>query len=259
LLVVPLPVSDTRIDLWLAECAAPDDRLLDRYRELLPVHERGAEWRLRRPADRRRYLVTKALVRTVLSRYSPTRPPDWRFGTNAYGRPHVANDDAIERAICFNVSHTTEVVLVGVTGLRGLGVDIEAVRDGDFAVAIAERFFAATEVAAFRAQAPERRRDLFFQLWTLKEAYIKARGMGLSIPLESFAFDLQAPASIRFSSPPAHDEQRWRFWQMQPVPDHVAAVCAEQRPGPPPTVSMRRVVPLVGDEPLSCPVLRQSG
>lgn len=251
-----------RLDLWLTACSDCNGDLLEHYRSLLSDEELRRESRFVFARDRRRYLVTRALVRTVLSRYGPTPPAAWRFTTNPYGRPDVDNNGDPERALSFNLAHTSEMVLLGVTHGGPIGVDIEDVRHERAPLDVANHFFAANEVASLNALPPAARPERFFAYWTLKESYIKARGMGLSIPLDSFAFDLaDADMRIGFSrrGPSIDDDARdWRFWQIIPAPGHLAAVCVACDTETAPTVSLRKVIPLSADQPLRCPLLRQT-
>ena len=123
-----LPLHPDKIELWLAFCdEIADERLLADYRRLLVEEERQKEARFHFARDRHRYLITRALVRSVLSRYSGVAPPDWRFVEDAYGRPQIVNEDPAARRISFNISHTHNLVVLGVTCDRALGVDTEDV------------------------------------------------------------------------------------------------------------------------------------
>ena len=117
-----IPLTSAEIHLWLASYDEIDDeRLLAAYRELLNPVEKEQEPRFYFARDRRRYLVTRALVRTVLSRYVAIDPRDWIFSTNAYGRPEIANPRASDAGLSFNISHTHSLIVLGVTKQRALG------------------------------------------------------------------------------------------------------------------------------------------
>ena len=109
-------------------------------------------------------------------------------------------------------------------------MDVENVRAREVDIEIADRYFAPAEVAALRALPSEQQQQRFFDYWTLKESYIKARGMGLSIPLERFAFDLEDSAGIRLKIDSSLDDRsdRWRFGQLSLLQDHMIAVCVER-------------------------------
>src|SRR5262249_4723943 len=107
---MPRPGSP-EVHLWLAFCdAILDSKLLAAYQELLSASERAAESRFHFAGDRQCYLVRKALLRSILSRYAPVAPKDWVFSTNAHGKPQIANSQLIDGSLSFNVSHTEGLV-----------------------------------------------------------------------------------------------------------------------------------------------------
>jgi 4'-phosphopantetheinyl transferase len=256
-----LHLHPDKVELWLAFCdEIADEGLLADYRRLLVEEERQKEARFYFARDRHRYLITRALVRTVLSRYAAVAPQDWRFVEDAYGRPQIINPDPATRRISFNISHTRSLVVLGVTRERALGVDTEDVHTRNAELGIADHYFAADEVAQLRATPPELQQTRFFEYWTLKESYIKARGMGLSLPLAQFGFDLSQPRSVRigFHPPLIDDPARWIFWLWRARGDHHVAICAERAGGDAPQLSFTKIVPLRDAAPLQCEELRRS-
>jgi 4'-phosphopantetheinyl transferase len=207
--------------------------------------------------DRRRYLVTRALVRTTLSRYAAVRPREWTFAANAYGKPVVANPDQRARQISFNVSHTKNLILLGVTSVGAIGVDVENCRSREAPLNVAHQFFAPKELAELRALPKAQQNDRFFEYWTLKESYIKARGMGLSIRLDLFSFNFPDERTVHLSMQPLLNDSasRWRFWQLRPNSSYVAAVCAEATEVSQQIVT-RMVVPLLREEIFNCNFVR---
>lgn len=199
--------------------------------------------------DRRRDLVARALVRTVLSRYAAVAPQEWVFRADADGRPWIANP-LPEPRIEFNLSHAGALVVLGVGAGRALGVDVESLtRETD--TDRLDRYFAPREREAL-AKLPEAcRRRRFFELWTLKESYLKARGVGLRLPLNAFAFEFAGEHGLRvsFDAPLCDSPRRWRFWQFTPRADYVAAVCVERPAGAQdePALTVREVAPLEWD------------
>ncbi len=197
------------------------EEVIARLLPLLTPDEHTRRQRLVREVDRRTFVITRALVRTTLSAYGPTAPGDWHFATNRHGCPFVVGDQAGTPPLTFNLSHTTGLVALAVTRGRAVGVDVEQV-DRLVREDIAGRHFASDEVRDLRAL-PESAQPLaFFEYWTLKEAYIKARGMGLAIPLADFAFILRPPAApvIRFVEGFEDRPERWQFWQAWPTSLH---------------------------------------
>lgn len=182
-------------------------------------HARGA--RFVREADRRTFVLGRALVRTTLSAYGPEAPLDWRFDLNAHGCPSVSGSQAGTPRLSFNLSHTRGLVALAVTRGHLVGIDVERI-DRVFNDQIIERHFAASEVQALRALPDSAQATAFFEYWTLKEAYIKARGMGLAIPLDAFAFTLRPslPPAIAFIEGFDDRPDRWQFWQAWPTSEH---------------------------------------
>jgi 4'-phosphopantetheinyl transferase len=173
--------------------------------------------------DREIFLATRVLVRTTLSRYHPVAPADWRFVANAYGRPEIAG---LETDLRFNLSNTHGLIVCAVAHVD-VGVDVERiVRTAPLEVA--DRYFAQAEVAALRALAPHEQGRRFFDYWTLKESYIKARGLGLARPLSSFAFHFHDDGvpSIEIDAALEDDGQAWQFEQRLVTGEHLVAICA---------------------------------
>ena len=255
-----MTISADRIDVWCTYFDGIPDDLLVRYRALLTDAEREQAGRFHFAADRRRYLVTRALVRTMLSRYAPIAPDEWSFSTTPYGRPEIANDDRTAKTLSFSVSHTPGLIVLGLTHRQAIGIDIENVRAGEAALDVADRFFAPAEVAALNALPADRRRARFFDYWTLKESYIKARGMGLSIPLDHVAFHFPDDGRVELStSVQLHDDaRRWRFWQLRPSAGYLIALCVERAGDARPEVRTRSVIPFSREESLDCEILRTS-
>lgn len=225
-----MPLPPDEVHVWRVEPEAINDsRLLETYLGLLSPEEREKQRRFHFEKHRRQYLVSHALVRLTLSRYAPVEPQAWTFATNEYGCPRVAAEE--NAWLRFNLSHTDGMAMVAVARELDVGVDVEdALRAGE-TVGIADRFFAPSEVQALRALEASRQRERFFEYWTLKEAYIKARGMGLSLPLEQFAFELCPgdPPRIAFDPRLKDDPESWQFVQLRPSQRHRAAV-AVRRP-----------------------------
>lgn len=256
-----IALDPSEIHLWLVDYEAISDQALHlAYRELLSAAERAQEPKYYFARDRRRYLVTRVLVRTVLSRYAPVDPRDWVFGANAYGRPHAVNPQAEAMRLTFNLSHTHSMIVLGVTVGRALGVDVENIRAREVSIGMADRFFSPIEADEL-ANAPSHRQQYrFFEYWTFKEAYIKARGMGLQLPLDKFSFDYPDDRRVRIAIDRelGDDPARWRFWQMQPEADYLLAVCAERMDAQAPALIVRRAVPLAGEDRLALEFLRTS-
>jgi len=255
------PIDARSIDVWLAfydEVA--DERLLSAMDDLLSSAERAQQRRFHFADDRKRYLVTRALVRSVLSRYAPVAPTDWTFRENAYGRPAIGHDHEEAAGLQFNISHARGLIALAVGRHRELGIDVENLVHRPVSTEIADRFFSPAEAAELASVPAERRQDRFFEYWTLKESYIKARAMGLSLPLDKFSFLLKQPRGIRMQIDASlHDDpQRWSFFQYRPTRDHLLALCIERCAGPPPIVTLRKMTPAGAYERFDTPLLKSS-
>jgi len=256
-----IALGPLELHLWLTfydELAG--DQLRAAYRALLNDAENEQESRFYFEKDRWRYVVTRALVRTVLSRYAPVAPKDWIFLTNKYGRPEIANTQEMEIGLVFNISHTESLIVLGVTKHRALGVDVENIYRREISVEIAERFFARDEVAELACVPPHRQQDRFFEYWTFKESYIKARGMGLSLPLDKFSFYFTHDRVVKIAIHPelADDGARWHFWQFRPRREYLVAVCAERVDTRALRLVIRKLVPARSEEFLVTEILRTS-
>ncbi len=217
---------------------------LERYRTLLSDDERAREARFHFDADKERFVIGRALARLQLSRFLGGDPRGWNLVTNHFGRPELAVAPPVPFG--FNVSHTRGLVACAVAATPDVGVDVEYI-DRRLTHDIAERFFAPQEVADLRELSDEDQARTFFDYWTLKESYIKARGMGLALPLAHFAFHLQPPGApaIRFDPEIDDDAATWQFAQSWPTDRHRLAVAVRRPPGEEREVRIQSVVPQV--------------
>ncbi|HYG91406.1 MAG TPA: 4'-phosphopantetheinyl transferase superfamily protein [Azospirillum sp.] len=216
---MPPPAGDLPPDtvyVWIQPVApGAEDAGLD----LLDDTERARWERFLRPEGRRLFAAAHALLRTTLSRYAAVDPRAWRFTAGEHGRPELAGP---ETGLTFNLTHTEGLAACAVT--RGIAVGIDAERADRHAnlEGMARFAFAESERAQFDAAPPERRGAVFFGIWTLKEAYIKARGLGLALPLKSFAVTVDPPRI----APAPDDTTEWHAELIQPTDEHVLAVAA---------------------------------
>ena len=247
--------NDTRVTLagrhahlwWIRPDTIGDPAELARCRALLTDDEREKTDRFRVARDRQTCLITRVLVRTTLSRYCDVPPARWRFRTNDHGRPEIGSPSS---TIHFNLSHTNGLIVCLVSRGREVGVDVENLERANRWLDLSERFFAPRETAALRRVDAAERATRFLEYWTLKESYVKARGLGLAIPLTGFSFDLPAGASddisIRFTPAIDDDAARWQFTLERFGRDHLVATAVE-RDGPEPVrITLHEAVEPVG-------------
>jgi 4'-phosphopantetheinyl transferase len=219
-----------------------DPELLARYEALLSPDEKARRDRFLQAKDRHQHLIARALVRRTLSQYADVPPEAWTFTPNRYGRPEISGP--VETLLRFNLSHTRGLVVCAVAWDREIGVDVENVeRHGDY-VHLAQRFFAPSEAAHVASLPAEQQKDVFFDYWTLKESYIKARGMGLALPLAEFAIRLVDPVTISFCGTIRDDPSTWLFRRLQFSERHKAALAT--RSGVQELkISVRETIPLI--------------
>lgn len=242
----PTNGKPARVCLWVARPGAiSDSALLERYRALL-THDERSRLERRRGEHARDYLVTRALVRWALSRSVPVAPGSWELAEGEHGKPRVVGP-AEALPISFNVSHSGSVVVCAVADGTAIGVDVEALDRVRRFEKIATRFFAPREAAAVCASAAADRSARFYERWTLKEAYIKARGLGISMPLSAFWFELRGDGSprISFDERIEDDPNAWQFWQARIDERHLAAVAFGCGADADLSVEVRETTPLV--------------
>jgi 4'-phosphopantetheinyl transferase len=209
---------------------ALQEKLAPRLRSILSPDECARADRFHFPRDRNRFIVARGSLRTILGVYLKQKPDHLSFSYSQFGKPALAaHPDAHE--LSFNLSHANELALLAVTSGRAIGVDIEFIRPEFASAEIAERFFSSHEVAELRALPGETQREAFFNCWTRKEAYIKAIGEGLSLPLNQFHVSLApgSAAALLGNLKDAAEVSRWSLQELDPGPEYVAAVAVEGR------------------------------
>ncbi len=226
----PLPECEAHV--WIAN---PDgireQRLRERCLSLLGAEERERFERLRPEGSRREFLAAHALARLTLSHYAPVAPEAWCFAAGEHGRPEISHPSGSE-PLRFNLSHTRGMVTCAVVRELEIGVDVERAGRRVRHREVAQRFFGEDEVRALRALAPEDQLARFLELWTLREAYLKAAGRGISIPLRSFQFLISGagPPAIQFDPALLSDDPAsWQFFLHHPGRTHTLAL-AIRRP-----------------------------
>ena len=220
-----------------------------RYRDILDEKERQQEQRFHFARDRHRYLLTRALVRTVLSRYIPISVTDWRFEPSAYGQPIVANDHELARKLSFNISHTEGLIVLAVTCGGAVGVDLEC-RRRDADLEVADRYFSPMEVRALRSLPLEATAPPFFGSMDPEgELHQGSRDGAINILWINFPSILIAePIVPSFSIVTSTiSPDRWRFYQFYPSEEHLGALCVQRYAAMPARLVARNVVPLISE------------
>lgn len=221
------PAAAGEVHLWLAELTQSTS-LLARLERTLSAdeRERAARFHFRRDAEH--FVVARGALRDILGRYLCERPERLRFAYNEFGKPSLAGVHA-GGPHRFNLSHSRGRALYAVTLGREVGVDLEFVRPDFAGEEIASAYFSRPEVAALRALPAGRRVEAFFNCWTRKEAFVKARGEGLSLPLDRFAVSLAPgePARLLDVEGEPGEAARWSLKGLPFEDGYVGALAAE--------------------------------
>lgn len=244
--ILTLPPDEVHV--WLAFAhRITDDAVLAACRAVIATDEQAATDRFVFARHRHLSLLTRALVRDLLSRYTGESPSAWEFERNRYGRPEIASP-AQWRGLRFNLSHTDGLIACAITRDREIGIDVEPRERKTSILELAPTVFSAREQHDLLQLDPADQRDRFFTLWTLKEAYIKARGMGLSLPLEKFSFTFPTDRAIAIQIDPSLDDEAstWQFERGSVDATHAIALAVRRAGSPPLRVSYQETVPLTG-------------
>jgi len=232
------PLSEDSVAVWWTAVDTVGADILTRWRGALERDEQARADRFHFARDRRIFVAAHALKRKLLSWVGDLPPTDWRFIVGRFGKPQI--DPALGRPrLHFSLSHTRGLVACAVSLDHEVGLDVEASDRAGDGLDIAGRFFAPAELALLREAAPDDRPEVFVRIWTLKEAYLKATGQGLSsVPLDCIAFE---PLGVRFDPTLGDDPANWQFAQWRPTARHSLAL-ALHRPSIEPMKLTRRAV-----------------
>lgn len=194
-----------QVDIWF--CATQDRRLdshFKNYETLISDEEREQYQQMASSDHGRDYLISRALLRTVLARYCDTAADELALSANEFGKPQL---DTKSDELQFNTAHSPGLTLCAVSRAE-VGIDAEYHSDAGGMLDAADDYLSARELQALRSHPADGQLSLFFRYWTLKEAYLKARGEGLSTPLHDFSIILDEGEFAEFDGP---DSEQWDF------------------------------------------------
>jgi 4'-phosphopantetheinyl transferase len=216
------------VDLWTVSLTV-DSEQYDRLSQSLSTDEIARADRFKFERDRRRFVVGRGALRRILASYLERDPKSIHFVYGPHGKPMLA-DAATSGGLEFNASGSDELAVCAVTAGRPVGVDIELCRpiaDGD----LPDQCLTPAERTALSALEPARRLAGFYRLWTLKEAFLKATGDGLSRPMSSVEFDMTPDGPIRLVGAPklVSEQNCWDFLEFAPGPQYLGAVVVSSR------------------------------
>jgi 4'-phosphopantetheinyl transferase len=223
------PPLDLTLDLdeihvWRVSLAQTES-CLQSLQQTLSTDERTKADRFRFPKDRSQFIVSRGALRAILSRYLNISSHILRFDYNPYGKPSLTVAQG-GNTLRFNLSHSRGMALIAITKNRDIGVDIEGINPNFSCLEIAEKFFSPLENSVLRSLPEHLHPTAFFTCWTRKEAYIKAVGKGLSIPLNQFDVSLAPgePAALLNVEGNPEEASKWSLIELFPSSDMVAAV-----------------------------------
>jgi len=222
-----MAVSNDEVHVWRASLDLAESEV-QRLAQTLSADERTRSERFYFERDRQRFIAGRGILRSILGYYLQIEPSEIRFTYNTHGKPSIANITEAS-GLNFNISHSHELALYALTRGRGIGIDIERLRSNLSFERIAKRFFPPAEFEKLRSLPPEEFVEGFFNFWTCKEAYIKAIGKGLSIPLNQFAVTVHANKTVKIQNSKTNhcEESRWSFYTLRPAPGYVGALTVE--------------------------------
>jgi len=222
-----LILGSDEVHVWRAALDQTTSQI-ESFRHTLAADEQARVERFYFRRNREHFIVARGVLRALLGFYLNNAPECLSFRYSSHGKPALAWESGGDM-IRFNLSHSHGVALYAVTRGREVGIDLEYIRSDLEVEQIAERFFSRREIATLRALPIDLRTDAFFLCWTRKEAYIKARGEGLSLPLDQFDVSLipGEPAALLSTHRGSHEALRWSLQELTPAPGYVAALGVE--------------------------------
>ncbi|MDY6952216.1 MAG: 4'-phosphopantetheinyl transferase superfamily protein, partial [Thermodesulfobacteriota bacterium] len=220
-------LEEDDVHVWRAYLDPSLPYLRHLKRVLSPDEVRRAE-RFRFEKDRQGFVIAHGVLRKILSLYVRIAPSELVFRYNVQGKPALdrqSNGDDLR----FNLSHSDGMALYAITRGREIGIDVEQMRTDFKGDAIAARFFSPQEVAMLRALPRDAHIQGFFACWTRKEAYVKARGDGLSFPLDQCGVSVapEGPAALLHTQGDRSETWRWSLKDLTPGPGYAAALAVE--------------------------------
>jgi 4'-phosphopantetheinyl transferase len=220
-----ITLGQTEVHVWRAALEV-EATMVSRMYELLSADEWARAERFHFQIDRRHFIVARAHLRMILSRYINIEPAEVRFRYSEHGKPMLANGNEQGGMIKFNLAHSAGIALFAFTRAGEIGVDLERIRPEITGDDIARRFFSAAELACLERVPAPARQEAFFDCWTRKEAFVKAKEIGLSLALDQFDVTLgpKEPAALLRTGWDADEASRWSLKAIDVGPGYVGAV-----------------------------------
>lgn len=222
--LLDIELTTAEIHIWLASLDQP----VSQFQSLLSMDERIRAERFHFDEHRKRFIIRRGILRTILGCYLSVEPSRLQFCYGRNGKPALA-DPFGKGKVSFNLSHSEGIALYAFIRNCEIGLDVEHIREISEMGQIAERFFSARENAAFQALPKSKKKEAFFNCWTRKEAFIKATGDGLTWPLDKFDVSLVPgePAGLLRIEGDSKAASRWSIVELKPSSNNIAAVAYE--------------------------------
>ena len=214
------------VHIWRASLEQ-SPTIVEELRQLLSPDEQSRADRFHFEKDRRHFTTARGYLRTLLGRYLEIAPAEIRFSYTEYGKPALAPD--LDQQLKFNLAHSGGLALYAFTRIGEIGIDLEHIRPEFTGDDIARRYFSPTEVVSLDQLPETARQQAFFDCWTRKEAFIKAKGLGLSLGLNQFDVTLSPgqPAALLQTLWDETEASRWSLEAIEAGPEYAAAVALE--------------------------------
>jgi 4'-phosphopantetheinyl transferase len=222
-----MTLREQDVHVWKARLDLPAS-LITPLQETLSPEERARAQRFYFERDRSHWAVARGLLRLLLAHYTHTDPREIRLQANAYGKPRLVFPP-LHLPLQFNLSHSVDLALYAFSWQRHLGVDVEYMRTDIAYDELAQHSFSPSEQTALLHLPAEQKHQAFYNCWTRKEAYIKARGMGLSLPLDLFDVELLPgkPTALLHSREQSEEVSRWSMRELLPEAGYAGALVVE--------------------------------
>ncbi len=221
-----LKLARDEIHVWRAALDLTASRITSLRASLSPDEQARAN-RFRFDKPREHFITARGLLRAILSRYLHVPPGQLQFRYSPHGKPSLILSG--KHTFNFNLSHSERLGLYAVSCAQSIGIDLERVRPVSDMEQLVERFFSVQERAVFRTLPANQKLEAFFACWTRKEAYLKARGEGLTLPLDQFDVSLTPgePAILLSDRKNPQATSQWSLQDLHPGSEYVAALAVK--------------------------------
>ncbi len=213
-------LKNNQIHIWKIDVNNKALNLNHLYTNVLSVDEKRRAGRLRSEKDKKRFVISRGLLRENLGHYTGVNPSEIVFTYNNHGKPGIKPEHNREN-IKFNVSHSRDLAVYAICANREIGVDLEYIREVSSADRIIKRFFTSEEKDYYNSLPRYKKKMAFFTLWTRKEAYSKARGMGIGLPLKEYDLNLLPNSTETYA------RSKWSLIDIEVDKDYLAALATE--------------------------------